>query len=267
MTTDRGEQLVGLVPAAGSATRLGPIPCSKAILPVAGEGPTPGSVRVACHSLLEQLAAARVDRCLVVVDREALDVAAYVGDGTGLGLDVGYLTIDDSPSTVATLARATRHVGASTVVLGFPDIQLSPGDLVARTVDHHRTSGADVVLGLVPATDTTAVDVVAVDDDGRVTAVVPKPAQTDLTWMWPLAVWGPRFTTLLADHARRPHHEDGELFVGHVVTAAITAGLRVEATHMPDGRYLDVGTPATLAVAQEAPWPDAAGEAPAPTGG
>lgn len=252
MTSPSALDVVGLVPAAGAATRLGPIPCSKAILPVAGAGPGSGGVRVACHSLLESLAVAGITRCLVVVDTDTGgDVPRFLGDGEELGLDLGYLTVSASPSTVATLDRARRHVGDATVVLGFPDIQLAPLDVVTRVLEHHRASGADVVLGLMRATDPTAVDVVDVDELGIVHAVVPKPRETTWPWMWVLAVWGPRFTALLHEHAVGAAGQAArEPFVGDVVAAAITAGMRVEGVRLEDGRYHDIGTPATLAAAQ-----------------
>jgi hypothetical protein len=43
-----------------------------------------------------------------------------------------------------------------------------------------------------------------------------------------------------------------ELYMGHVLMAAIRAGLRVEGLHLPDAHYLDIGVPENLVQALRA---------------
>ncbi|MEQ8717553.1 MAG: hypothetical protein RIE08_08060 [Acidimicrobiales bacterium] len=243
--------LVGVVPAAGRATRLGAIPCSKEILPVAGAAPSGVAVRVACHSLLESMALAGVRRCLVVVDVSKCDVVEFLGDGGPLGMDLAFLAVRDSPDTPTTVDRARGHVGDATVVFGFPDIQIEPVDALARVTRRRQTGGADIVLGVLPATDVTRVDMVTLDGE-RVVSILPKPAETDLTLTWLLAAWGPTFTEFLHIQVSRGLDGRGEVFIGDIVQSAIDTGLVVEAEVIADGRYRDVGTPEDLAAAQRA---------------
>ncbi|CAA9210298.1 MAG: Glucose-1-phosphate thymidylyltransferase [uncultured Acidimicrobiales bacterium] len=239
--------LVGLVPAGGVASRLGAMPCSKEILPV-GIGDGPGTARVACDPLLEAFASAGVRRCVMVLGHGKWDVPAFLGDGSRVGLDLAYLTVRESPNGPTTLDRAYEHVRGCRVVFGFPDILIGPSDLFDPLVQMQEEGGADVVLGLFPAADPSLVDMVELDDDGRVRAVLPKPEQTSLRYTWLVAVWGAAFTELLHDGA--PWAADGrEVYVGDVINAAVRSGLTVMGSVVPDGHYLDVGTPAKLAAA------------------
>ena len=115
-------ELVGVVPAAGRATRLGRLPCSKEVLPIAWETDPAGRSRalVACEPLLRQMRLAGAMRAFVVVGNGKWDIPAFLGDGDGVGLDLAYLVIADSPSMVHTVARACPRLGTATVLFGFP---------------------------------------------------------------------------------------------------------------------------------------------------
>lgn len=249
MTHARPLPLVGVMPAAGRARRLGAIPCSKEILPVAGTAPRPGVVRVACHWLLELMAGADVERCYVVVDPRKADIPAFLGDGAEVGVDLAYLTTRDSPDVPTTIDRARRYARDCRVAVGFPDIALEPADALARVARRHASGDADVVLGLLPAADPTLVDMVEVDAAQHVRTIVPKPSATSLEWTWLLAVWGPAFTDFLHGRVAERPGSATEVFVGDVLQAAVDQGLRVDAELIPDGRYRDIGTPSHLAAA------------------
>jgi glucose-1-phosphate thymidylyltransferase len=247
--------MVGLVPAAGRAERLGPLPCSKEILPVSVRAAGEPRLESAAARLLRQFAAAGVRRGFVVLDDDKWDVARYLGDGTALGVDLAYLTIRRSPSTPATVDRAFEHVREATVVFGFPDILLRPEDTFDRLLDRLGQTGADAVLGLFPADQPQRVDMVDVDQSGRVRRILVKPDRTELELAWLTAVWTPAFTAYLHALLARPA-ADGrrELYVGDVVRAGIDEGLHVDSVAFEDGAYLDVGTPDDLLRALKGSW-------------
>jgi glucose-1-phosphate thymidylyltransferase len=60
--------IIGLIPAAGQATRIAPLPCSKEIYPV-GLQSVAGSVRpkVVCHDLLQHMERAGIRKVYVVL--------------------------------------------------------------------------------------------------------------------------------------------------------------------------------------------------------
>jgi glucose-1-phosphate thymidylyltransferase len=140
-------------------------------------------------------------------------------------------------------------VQVAIVALGFPDIIFQSEEAFMRVLAKLTASDADVVLGLFPTDRPEKVDMVGLDDDSRVLHLAIKPRQTHLRYTWGLAVWKPTFTHFLHEHliaVKTTAKVRPELFVGDVIQAAIDDGLRVEAVHVADTPYLDIGTPEDL---------------------
>jgi glucose-1-phosphate thymidylyltransferase len=242
--------LFGLIPAAGRAERLGPLPCSKELLPIGfretERGPAP---KVAAHYLLERLRAGGVRRIFMVLHESKWDVPRYFGTGEMADVDLAYLSIPGSGSVPETLDRAFPFVQDSIVALGFPDVLFEPIDAYARLLDRQAATGADLVLGLFPTERFRTTDMVELAPDGRVVRVEVRPQSTSLRCNWLIAVWGPAFTRFLHEAVRSAPAAEGELQIGAVVQRAVAAGLRVEGVEFPTGVYRDIGTPAELAKA------------------
>ncbi len=257
-------RIVGLIPAAGRATRLGNIPCSKELLPVgfqtgAGDGhPQPKPVS---QYLVEQMRLAGCAQVFFIVRRGKWDIADYFGDGARFGLDIGYLMMREPWGPPFTLSQAVPFVGDATVAVGFPDILIHPPDALAQAVARLHATGADVVVGTFPAPLEDSSDCVQTDASGRVVRLIPKednPEGRDHRTTWILAVWGPRFTAFLRENvqqlaemarARRASDKTGkepEWPLGTVIAAAMQAGLAVDSVHFPHGAFLDIGAPERL---------------------
>src|SRR5262245_54551102 len=217
--------LVGLIPAAGRAARLGELAASKEILPVGP--PAPGGSpdrgrRLVCEPLLEALRRAGVRRALWVLREGKWDIPATLGDGARWGLDLAYLTLAASGSVPETLDRARGWVWRSTVVLGYPDILFGPPDAVARLVDAYRATTPDVLLGLVPTDRPSKADMVDLDEAGRIRTILVKPPASDLRYTWIFAVWGPLFTEYLHwTLPRLPRPEGREVYPTDVLLEAM----------------------------------------------
>ncbi len=240
--------VVGLVPAAGSASRLGRLPCSKEIFPVApGDAARP---RVACDYLLEGFRTAGIRRALILLRKGKWDVPALLGDGAELGLSLAYLALAPTAGVPETLDAAYPFVEDCRVALGFPDIRFEPRDAFVHLLRRQQETGAAVVLGLFPTRRCDKADMVELGADGRIRRIVIKQADSGLEYCWSIAVWGPDFSRFLhrrvaaERHAPRP---DGELYIGDVVRAAIDDGLPVVGVPFPHGSVHDFGTPEDLA--------------------
>jgi glucose-1-phosphate thymidylyltransferase len=245
--------VVGVVPAAGRAERLGSLPCSKEVLPV---GIREGQVETGAGRLLRQLASAGAGRAFIVLGDEKWDIARYLADGQGLGIDVAYLAMRESPSTPATVDRAFGFVREATVVFGFPDILLRPDNAFVRLTGRLAETSADAVLGLFPAERPEEVDMVATDPDGRVRRIEIKPGRTELAHAWVAAAWAPVFSAYVHDFIAAGRGDDrrSELYVGDVLQAAIDDGLHVDSVTFPDGDFSDIGTPEGLLSALQQVW-------------
>lgn len=240
--------VVGLIPAAGRATRLGKLPCSKEILPVGfTQSPVDAQTRVrpACHDLLAAMRIASVRHAYMAIGHGKWDIPAYLGDGSDRGPILSYVVVRDSPSVTHTVDRAYPFLRGATVVFGFPDIVFQPTDVLARLRTRLDRSPAAVVLGLFPAQQHHKVDMVAVDQ-GRVRRIDIKPRQTPLELTWILAAWTPAFTEFLHDWVAttKPHSRDPdqEAHLGCVLQTAIDDGWHIDSVVVADGWYQDIGT-------------------------
>lgn len=249
----RPAEAIGLLPAAGWGRRLGRLPCSKEILPVAlpraevtAAAPPVG---VIVH-LLDRMRLAGVRKAFVVIRDGKFDIPAYLGDGSAWGVHLAYVMMGLPHGTPYSLDQAYPFVKHARVLLGFPDVLFHPDDAFARILERQAVTGADVVLGLFPAAEPHKMDMVDVDAAGRVRSLVVKPADSDLRFAWIVAAWGPAFTEFLHDHVRNcPEPEpgtSGNLFVGEVIQAAIRADFHVDSVSFADGACLDLGTPEDL---------------------
>ena len=87
-------EIVGLVPAAGKATRLGQLPCSKELYPYgfhyAGRDKKL-SPKVVGHFLLEKMRLANIKKVYIILREGKWDIPKYFGDGKELDMHLAYL--------------------------------------------------------------------------------------------------------------------------------------------------------------------------------
>jgi dTDP-glucose pyrophosphorylase len=262
----RESDVIAVIPGAGLSRRLAPLPCSKELLPV-GFGVVPGCdgkrPKVASHYLLECFREAGVRKGYWVIRQGKWDIPAYWGDGGMLGMDLAYIVIEGSSGPPDTIDRAYPFVRDKIVAFGFPDILFQPADVFTRLLEQVDRGDADVVLGLFPAHDTRAMDMIDIDADLRVRAVRLKPRTTRLRYAWLCAVWTPVFTEFLHEFLHRVrrgqaaglignHRIDpqGDIPVGAALRAAVRAKLKIDGVTFPTGRYIDIGTPRALSQAR-----------------
>ena len=256
---------VGIGPAAGQVRRLGLMPCSKEVYPLSVDKTSRdgGShVTVASQYLLDGMRTAGVQTVYVILRDGKWDIPAYWGDGQRAGLHLAYLMMGLPHGTPFTLDQAYPFVRDKIVVMGFPDVLFEPEDAYVQLLDRLRDTEADLVLGLFPASRPEKVDMVELDGDGRPVRIVIKPSETTLTSTWVCAVWTPVFTQYLHEHLQSTLATGDagarEMYVGHVIQAALRDGLTVDAVCFADGHCADIGTPDELAAVVQHEWSRAA---------
>ena len=261
---DDEREIVGLVPAAGLATRLAPLPCSKELLPVGFQSAREGADRrpkPVSQYLLDRMRLAGARKVFFIARRGKWDIADYYGDGSRLGLHLAYLHVGAPWGPPFTLTQATPFIGNADVVFGFPDILIDPPDSFAPLLHRMRTTGADVVLGLFNCHANEPGDVISTNGNGRLTGLQTKeerPLRPERYTCWMFAVWRATFTRFLTMHCntlalqaqaairQSPGTKAPEWPVGAVIAAAIREGLHVDSVFFEAGRFLDVGTPAGI---------------------
>jgi len=246
-------EVVGLIPAAGKATRIAPLPCSKELYPLGfcpAEESTGLRPKVVCHYLLEKMRLADVSKAYIVLREGKWDIPAYLGDGKMLDMHLAYLMMDLPFGVPYTLEQAYPFSRDATVAFGFPDIIFQPDDAFEQLLARQVATNADIVLGLFPTDKPQKSDMVGLDEEGRVREIVIKSRQTNLRYAWIIAVWTPVFTGFMHEYLPSVNApEQRELFLGHVIQAALDTDLQIESVIYPHGTYLDIGTPEDLAKA------------------
>jgi glucose-1-phosphate thymidylyltransferase len=261
----RTNDVIGLIPCAGRATRIAPLPCSKEVLPLGLRRIDDGSLRlrVVSHHLLEQMSEGGVRRAFFILRSDKWDIPQYYGNGAMVGMDLGYLMMGKPYGVPYTLDAAYPFVRGARVALGFPDVLFEPRDAFARALHRLATTRADLVLGLCSVRDTSISDMVAVDRTGRVRELVIKPNVTKLKLGWIFAVWTSRFTKFMHDYLLVPRTAaelpdarlPAELTVGDVIQTAVSRGFPTQSVIFPSRTYLDIGTPEALGKVAARLWP------------
>jgi glucose-1-phosphate thymidylyltransferase len=266
LRTQKFDDVIGLIPAAGQAARLSPLPCSKELIPVGfGLSSHNGrwSPRVACQFLLERLHLAGISKAFIILRQGKWDIPQYLVDGGAVGVHIGYLMMGLPYGSPYTINQAWPFVQGKRIALGFPDVIFEPEDAFVSLLNHQEVSGADVVLGLFPSRKPEKMDMVETDIHGKVLEIVIKPKATTLKYSWMIAVWTPNFTGFMHEYLvqvagrfkesklmdKGGFAMNRELYVGDVIQAGMEAGLRVEAVTFKAGSCIDLGTPEDLALA------------------
>lgn len=210
------------------------------------------------HYLLDCMHRAGVRRAYVVISRGKWDIPAYYGPGTLTGIDLAYVVTDYPYGAPFSLKQAFPFVSDATILLGFPDIIMSPVDGFTRLLERKAETGADLVLGLFRAIQPGKMDMVELDDDGEIKAIDIKPKETALIYTWIIAVWSPVFTAFMQNYLDRieptlrvklqntPACRFPEYYVGQVIQAALKSDIQIATVIFDEETYADIGTPDSL---------------------
>jgi glucose-1-phosphate thymidylyltransferase len=257
-------EIIGLIPAAGHASRISPLPCSKEILPVGfrqidNRGMRPKAI---CHYLLERMHAADIYKVFFVLRSGKWDIPEYLGNGSDINMNIGYLIANGSLGVAYTVDQAYPFVRNNLIAFGFPDILFYPEYVFKVLSNRQAQNNTDVVLGVVPYNQPQKSGMVDFNSNGKVKLIIEKPGEKcRLNHTWCCALWSPKFTEFLhhyltvielkkiEDSQNEGYSLRKELPIGDVIQAAINHGLTVEAEVFPDGSFLDIGSPEDLAQA------------------
>lgn len=163
-------RIVGIVPAAGYATRLQPLDCSKEVYRVGG--------RPLMDYVVERMRAAPCDELRVVTRPDKRDVIEHAEK-------LNARVIEGNPGTLAqSIAVGLEGLQKDDVVLiGLPDT-IWEGEQGFEALIDALDGETDVVLGLFTSSEPERSDVVAVDPSGELTAVDVKPEQPKSNLIW-----------------------------------------------------------------------------------
>lgn len=223
-------EIVGVIPAAGYATRLQPLERSKEVLPVGG--------RPVMDHLVDRMRAGGCTRLRVVTRSDKADVIAH---SEKLGLE---LVLASPPTVSESFQAGIDGLSRDDIVLiGFPDTLWEPENGY-RPLVQAVLEGCEVALGLfrIPAADLPRSDVVTLAEDGRVARIDVKPKEPSSGWIWGCAAARVEILDRLASTE----------WPGSYFDLLCSEGCDVRGIPLSDV-WLDIGTRAALRRAET--WP------------
>jgi glucose-1-phosphate thymidylyltransferase len=224
----------GIVPAAGSGTRIQPLAFSKELLPVGSrfDGATERP-RAVSEYLVERMIEGGADKICFVIGPGKSDILHYFGGRYG-DATIAYVVQPQPGGLCDAIFRAAPLIGADEpVIVGLPDTIWFPVDAL-RALPDDRLS-----FLLFPVDRPEAFDAVLLDDSDRVREIQVKRADAQSNWIW--GAFKMPGAVLHALHrlwlGRVPHDE----YVGTLVNAYLQQG--GDAVGLRAGEsYVDVGT-------------------------
>ena len=228
----------GIVPAAGSGTRIQPLAFSKELLPV-GSRRDDGVERPRAVSeyLLERMVAGGATKLCFVISPWKSDIVQYFGGTFGCGertADIAYVVQGQPSGLCDAIFRALPLIRPDEpVIVGLPDTIWFPADAL-RALPDDRLS-----FLLFPVERPELFDAVDADSQGRVRKIQVKSAHACSNWIWG-AFKMPGFA-LHALHTLWLRHERRDQYVGTLVNAWLAEGGSAWGVRA-GASYVDVGT-------------------------
>ena len=168
-------EIVGVVPAAGYATRLQPLDCSKEVLPING--------KPVMDYLVERMRVGGSTSVRIVTRAEKHDVIAR-------SAELAAETVLADPDTVSDsiLAGTAGLEDDDIVLIGFPDTLWEPEDGYVPLV-RAVASGCEAALGLfrIAPSDLPRSDVVVFGPEDSIVGIDIKPPTPRSEWIWGIA--------------------------------------------------------------------------------
>jgi dTDP-glucose pyrophosphorylase len=227
--------VLGIIPAAGAASRLQPLAFSKEMLPVGSVLDEHGVERPKAVSefLVERMINAGADRLCFVLSPEKTDIIPYYARHWAARRFC--YVVQERPSGLCDALFRALHVMREDedVLIGLPDTVWFPVD------GFSQLPPGELSFLLFSVDDARRFDAVLTEPDRRIREVRVKAEQPGTNWVWgAFRMPALTFRTL---HALWSEATRGDEYVGTLVNAYLQRGGR--AVGVPAGeRYYDVGT-------------------------
>lgn len=233
-----------VVLAAGRGTRMGELTrhLPKPMISVLG--------RPVLEHVLRRMVAAGLTDFILVVKHLAHAIKDYFGDGSRLGASISYVDQMDRYGTGAAYLSARALVGDNPSMLTFADVITSTATYSEAIRVFAESDGAGVVtVNRVDDPHTGAA--VVIGNDGRIERVIEKPPKGKSPSNWNssgIFIFAP----VVFDYLEKltPSWRN-EYELADAQNLMIADGLAFYPSYLLEGDWLDVGSPAAVAVAEK----------------
>jgi dTDP-glucose pyrophosphorylase len=224
----------GIIPAAGSGTRIQPLAFSKELLPVGSRGEGAGErPKAVSEYLVERLARGGARKLCFVISPGKADIVRYFGGRVGEA-DIAYVVQPQPAGLCDALFRAIPLIHPDEhVAIGLPDTIWFPDDALLSLPQDR------LAFLLFPVDRPELFDAVVTDGDGRIEEIQVKSHAARSHWIWgAFAMPGQVFHAL---HRFWLAREERDEYVGTLINAWLAEGGYAVGVRSGTG-YVDVGT-------------------------
>ncbi|HEU4960458.1 MAG TPA: nucleotidyltransferase family protein [Sphingomonas sp.] len=225
----------GVIPAAGSGTRIQPLAFSKELLPVGGRTDERAErPKAVSEYLVERMIRGGADRICFVISPGKADIMEYYGCGRVPEAEMAFVVQPEAAGLCDAIFHAAPVIPQDEPVLvGLPDTIWFPEDALGTLPDDRLS------FLLFPVAEPRLFDAVVTDADGRVVEIQVKSAEARSHWIWgAFKMPGRVFHELHAFWRARPEPDE---YVGTLVNAWLAEGGEAVAVRAGTS-YVDVGT-------------------------
>lgn len=227
--------MLGIIPAAGSGSRIQPLAFSKELLPVGGR--LDGAVerpRAVSEYLVERMIIGGADKICFVIAPEKSDILQYYGSASGDSATFLFVTQPQPAGLCDAVFRAAPLAQEDEAVLiGLPDTIWFPVDGL-QCLPNESLS-----FLLFPVEQPQLFDAVVTDDSDWVVEVQVKQANARSNWIWGAFKMPGRIFHEL--HALWLERERRDEYFGTLVNAWLARGGSAQGVRAGTA-YVDVGT-------------------------
>jgi UDP-N-acetylglucosamine diphosphorylase / glucose-1-phosphate thymidylyltransferase / UDP-N-acetylgalactosamine diphosphorylase / glucosamine-1-phosphate N-acetyltransferase / galactosamine-1-phosphate N-acetyltransferase len=158
----------GLIPAAGSGTRLGPFTNAipKELLPV-GE-------KAVIEHVVVAMKMAGIEEVVIVVSPHKHGISDYLGSGRRFGVNLTYV-VQEERLGLANAVLAGEHVIEDRFAVVLGDNFFSPKSFLEHLISYHLSEKADATLGVAEVEDVSRHGIIKPFED-RIIDIVEKPS-------------------------------------------------------------------------------------------
>ncbi|MBV8574459.1 MAG: nucleotidyltransferase family protein [Acetobacteraceae bacterium] len=225
----------GIIPAAGSGTRIQPLAFSKELLPVGSRMDASGTERPRAVSeyLVERMVRGGASRICFVISPWKSDILRYYGGAVG-GADLAYVIQDEASGLCDAIFRARPLIREDEwAIVGLPDTVWFPSDALTSLPDDRLS------FLLFPVEQPDLFDSVETDGVGRVLGIQVKAKNPRSHWVWgAFKLPGAVLHELHALWLKRDRHDQ---YIGTLVNAYLETGGDASGVRACES-YVDVGT-------------------------
>lgn len=244
------KDMIGLIPAGGTGSRMKGFPIIKEMLPVPNlyaENKDEKTI-ILVDNALNELYNAEISKVVVVINERKTNLLEHVNNNYGYKniFDIAYVyqqTNIEEYGLPYAIMRASEFLANHTVIMRFPDTIISSNKYLNELIAFHNSKNSELTLGVFPTENPERLGPVLYDESGKVLKIEDKPKTPSANNTWNCLIWEPSFTGKIVESVvayRKSEYSNKELIISDIMNLFLEEKHRVYAKEFSDGSCFDI---------------------------